>query len=145
MLLCMPGPGLGAPPVRATGTKEQKQRFFGMFRDMENGGDADHTYRVNAGKFAYVTGFFPLGIQQGTAADIHLSGFGLGDANVVHVQTPAKAARGETIPIHLPSLAEQLLNAPRLAVGIDPEVTEADIRACLAFAAEKERHAVSTA
>ena len=28
----IPGPGLGAPPVRATGTPEQQERFFGMFR-----------------------------------------------------------------------------------------------------------------
>ncbi len=35
MLLCMPGPGLGGPPVRATGTPEQKKRFFGMFKGME--------------------------------------------------------------------------------------------------------------
>jgi acyl-CoA dehydrogenase len=37
MLLCMPGPGLGGPPVRGTGTPEQKERFFGMFRGMEEG------------------------------------------------------------------------------------------------------------
>ena len=37
MLLCMPGPGLGGPPVRGTGTPEQKKRFFGMFQDMEKG------------------------------------------------------------------------------------------------------------
>jgi acyl-CoA dehydrogenase len=30
----IPGPGLGAPPVRATGTPEQQERFFGIFRDM---------------------------------------------------------------------------------------------------------------
>jgi len=35
--LSMPGPGLGAPPVRATGTPEQKKRFLGMFRDMDTG------------------------------------------------------------------------------------------------------------
>jgi acyl-CoA dehydrogenase len=34
LLLCLPGPGLGAPPVRATGTPEQKERFFGIFKDM---------------------------------------------------------------------------------------------------------------
>jgi acyl-CoA dehydrogenase len=34
LLLSLPGPGLGGPPVRATGTPEQKERFFGMFRDM---------------------------------------------------------------------------------------------------------------
>lgn len=38
LLLTMPGPGLGGPPVRATGTLEQKKRFFGVFRDMQNDG-----------------------------------------------------------------------------------------------------------
>ncbi len=37
LLLCLPGPGLGAPPVRATGTTAQKKRFFGMFADMDKG------------------------------------------------------------------------------------------------------------
>ena len=31
---CLPGPGLGGPPVRSTGTPEQKKRFFGVFKDM---------------------------------------------------------------------------------------------------------------
>jgi acyl-CoA dehydrogenase len=35
--LCLPGPGLGGPPVRATGTTEQKKRFFGVFQDMATG------------------------------------------------------------------------------------------------------------
>jgi acyl-CoA dehydrogenase len=33
ILTNIPGPGLGAPPVRATGTPEQQERFFGIFRD----------------------------------------------------------------------------------------------------------------
>lgn len=37
MLLCMPGPGLGGPPVRGTGTPEQRKRFFGMFTGMDTG------------------------------------------------------------------------------------------------------------
>ncbi|HZO12469.1 MAG TPA: acyl-CoA dehydrogenase family protein [Polyangiaceae bacterium] len=32
--LCLPGPGLGGPPVRSTGTPEQHARFFGVFKDM---------------------------------------------------------------------------------------------------------------
>lgn len=32
--LCMPGPGLGGPPVRGSGTEEQKQRYLGIFEDM---------------------------------------------------------------------------------------------------------------
>jgi len=32
MLLNLPGPGLGGPPLRFMGTPEQKQRFFGVFK-----------------------------------------------------------------------------------------------------------------
>ena len=32
VLLSLPGPGLGGPPVRVTGTPEQKERFFGIFK-----------------------------------------------------------------------------------------------------------------
>jgi acyl-CoA dehydrogenase len=35
LLLCMPGPGLGGPPVRGSGTPEQKERFLGIFKDMD--------------------------------------------------------------------------------------------------------------
>jgi acyl-CoA dehydrogenase len=34
LMLCVPGPGLGGPPVRASGTPEQKKRFFSIFDDM---------------------------------------------------------------------------------------------------------------
>jgi acyl-CoA dehydrogenase len=37
LLLCLPGPGLGGPPVRGSGTTEQKKRFFGMFQDLDSG------------------------------------------------------------------------------------------------------------
>ena len=37
VLMTIPGPGLGGPPVRATGTPEQKKRFLGIFDDMIEG------------------------------------------------------------------------------------------------------------
>lgn len=37
LLLCLPGPGLGGPPVTGSGTPEQKKRFFGVFDDLDSG------------------------------------------------------------------------------------------------------------
>ncbi len=38
LVLCMPGVGLGGPPIRATGTPEQKQKYFGMIEQVINEG-----------------------------------------------------------------------------------------------------------
>jgi acyl-CoA dehydrogenase len=34
IMLSLPGPGLGGPPLRSSGTPEQREKFFGIFRDM---------------------------------------------------------------------------------------------------------------
>lgn len=35
LLLSLPGPGLGGPPVRGSGTPEQRKRFFSIFTDLD--------------------------------------------------------------------------------------------------------------
>ncbi len=39
LLLCLPGAGLGGPPVKATGTPAQKKKWFGMLADADKRGD----------------------------------------------------------------------------------------------------------
>jgi acyl-CoA dehydrogenase len=38
LLLCLPGPGLGGPPIRGSGTASQKAKYFGMIKDLEKQG-----------------------------------------------------------------------------------------------------------
>jgi len=48
-----------------------------------------------------VTGVFPLGIQRGAEADIHVEGVYLGATRIVHLKAPADAAPGSRLPVPL--------------------------------------------
>jgi hypothetical protein len=94
--------------------------------DAENASGGDVTYRLNVGEFAYVTGVYPLGVPAGATTEVAVQGYGLGGLQRVKVTAPPTAGRGQTIPLPLPGLQERLLNAPRIAVGADPEISEGE-------------------
>jgi hypothetical protein len=88
-------------------------------RDQDFRGAAGMHYRLHLGDIPIVTSVFPLGLQRGTEAEIHIGGVHLG-THTVHVRAPADAAPGSTlaVPSSMPALGFKTL-----VVGEFPEVT----------------------
>ncbi len=71
-------------------------------RDREYRGDPAMRYVLTIGDQPIVTGVFPLGLQRGTEAQIHLEGVNLGLVRSVRIKAPADAAPGSRLPVPLP-------------------------------------------
>ncbi len=103
-------------------TRDQpaRQRRFGQagvyyvrVSDGQQGGSANHMYRIAVGKLPVVLTAFPLGVQRSHPSAVAFSGFHLGKAATVSVnaETP-----------DLTYLQPKTLNRVKLAVGELPEV-----------------------
>jgi hypothetical protein len=92
-------------------------------RDREYRGDATMFYRLNIGDLPIVTGVFPLGLQRGTEADVHLEGVNLGPTRTVKAKAPADAAPGSKLPVPFTAPGGTPLGAPAVVVGEFPEAT----------------------
>ena len=111
----------GGPSVNRFSCKfDQAGTYFVRVTDYQESGRATHTYRLKAGKFAYVSSAYPLGLKSGSTADIELSGFQL--------NVPKLSVKGEAPAIE-PNLLrirpKGAFNEVALAVGVDPEVIAA--------------------
>ena len=84
-------------------------------RDFENATGADTYYRLNAGRFAYATEVFPLGVPA-TGGEVTLRGWNLGEGTKVQVPAGASVIRE--------AAGKPLLVPVRLAVGAEPEVAQ---------------------
>jgi hypothetical protein len=94
-----------------------------QIQDFGHAGGADVYYRLNIGAFPVVTAAYPLGLRQGSSAEVTLSGFNLGPRRRIRVTAPAAPASwGKTMPLPGP-----WLTAPRLAIGQDPETAAVDL------------------
>src|SRR5579885_1910321 len=62
--------------------------------DREYRGGANMHYRLHAGEVPVVTAVFPLGLQRGTEAEIHLEGVYLASPRPVEVKDPAESTSG---------------------------------------------------
>ncbi|HEV3276628.1 MAG TPA: hypothetical protein VG860_07400 [Terriglobia bacterium] len=95
--------------------------------DREDGGGADHFYRLNAGPLPYITGVFPLGVRAGEARPVAVQGVNLGGARQVKVTPPAAADGWTTVPLVLSTQGTEMaqpLNTVKLAVGNEPEILD---------------------
>ncbi len=89
-------------------------------RDREYRGDPSMKYRLETGELPIVGSVFPLGLQRGTEADIHLQGVNLGPIRSVRVKAPDNAALASRLPV---PLAIKALGNPTVLVEEFPQVS----------------------
>jgi hypothetical protein len=87
--------------------------------EREYGGDPHLKYQLTIGDIPIVTGIFPLGVQRGTEAEIHLEGVHLGRTRTVHLKVPADAAPEARLPV---PVAKGILGNPSVRVDEFPQV-----------------------
>src|SRR6185436_10818061 len=89
-------------------------------RDRELRGGASMSYRLNIGELPIVTAVFPLGLKQGSEAEIRVDGVFL-DTNRVKVKAPADAPLGSKITVPVTSSKGKPLGQKSVIVGEFPE------------------------
>jgi Tol biopolymer transport system component len=92
--------------------------------DRDYRGNADMKYRLHLGDIPIVTSIFPLGLQKGSEAKIHISGVHLGDQSTVSVKADTSAAIGSKLPVKVATPNGTPLGARNVVVGEFPEVME---------------------
>ncbi|MBZ5595630.1 MAG: hypothetical protein LAP39_25605 [Acidobacteriia bacterium] len=95
--------------------------YFLRVSDYQEGGDDEHFYRIKVGRFPLSVSAFPLGLQKGKSAAIHLTGFNLGADSVV--------VKGEPSPEDMRAVIFRpqapkgpAFNRVKLALGNEPEI-----------------------
>jgi len=105
-------------------------------QDREFRGAPSFTYRLHIGDVPVVTGVFPLAVQRGRTASVHVSGVNLAPGAVgitTKVSVPADAAPGSKIAVALPSTVTGAVGKAEVTVSEFPAVvldpaTGGDIR-----------------
>jgi mono/diheme cytochrome c family protein len=91
-------------------------------RDRDYRGGTNMHYRLHGGDVPVVTAVYPLGLQRGTEADIHLEGVHLGTTQPVRMKVPLDAALGKRLPVSVRTPLGPALGSPSVVVGEFPEV-----------------------
>jgi WD40 repeat protein len=93
-------------------------------RDREYRGGKDMTYRLHVGDVPVVTAVFPLGVQRGKSAVVHIDGVNLGPSHgpTATVHVPADATVGSKLAVPVPPTAagDRPLGAASIVTGEFP-------------------------
>jgi WD40 repeat protein len=90
--------------------------------DRDYRGGKDMHYRLHIGDLPVISAVFPLGIQRGTEAEIHVEGVHLGGIKSVRLKAPPTAAPGSRLPIPITTSKGTPLGEASVVVGEFPEV-----------------------
>ncbi|MBA4187477.1 MAG: hypothetical protein C0467_05605 [Planctomycetaceae bacterium] len=93
-------------------------------RDREYRGGADFTYRLSVGNISVITGVFPLAVQRGRTAEVHVDGVNLSSpvGLQVKVSVPADAVLGSRVNVPLTNEKEKPLGVASVIVAEFPSV-----------------------
>jgi hypothetical protein len=112
------------PDAALTYKLPQDGQYTLSITDRNRGGGGGYFYRLDAGPLPYITGYFPLGVRAGTAAEVSVEGVNLGGIREIKINPPSSTSGWTTIPVEVGTGASRAINEPRLEVGNEPEVLE---------------------
>jgi len=98
--------------------------YYIRVSDYEEGGNGRHFYRIKVGRFPLALSAFPLGLQKGKTAEIHLTGYNLG-AGDVSVKGDPSPEDMRAVIFRPKGLSGPAFNRVRLALGDQPEIRAA--------------------
>ena len=101
-------------------TFEKGGTYYIRVSDYEDGGNGRHFYRIKVGQFPLALAAFPLGLQEGKQAEIHLAGYNL-PAKVAVKGVPSPEDPREVI-FRPETNKGAAFNRVSLALGSEPEV-----------------------
>jgi len=106
--------------------------YYIRVADYEDGGNSRHFYRIKVGQFPLALAAFPLGLQEGKEAEIHLTAYNLSSEVAVKGEPSPEDRR--SVIFRPETKKGAAFNRVRLALGSEPEVLASGANTTLAQA-----------
>src|SRR4029077_3679633 len=94
--------------------------YYVRVSDYQEGGNNEHFYRVKVGRFPLAVSAYPLGLQKGATAAIHLDGYNLG-ADKIQVKGEPSSEDMRAVIFRPGTSKGPAFNRVKLALGNEPE------------------------